>query len=73
MSVSSSSAVSYVQHLATFLTVYPPPPRTRVGMLNPFTNFTQSLHVRVKMNDSVSLECTTIQVSMALVIANNGN
>lgn len=39
---STNSDVSYVQHRATFLSVYPPPPTTRVGTLRFFTNFTHS-------------------------------
>ena len=43
MSTSSSDAVSNVQHRATLRTVYPPPPRTNVGILKPRTNLTHSL------------------------------
>lgn len=39
----SRTAVSWVQQRATFLLVYPPPPRTSIGMLNSFTILTHSL------------------------------
>lgn len=34
--------VSYVQHLATLRSVYPPPPTTKVGTFKLLTNFTHS-------------------------------
>ena len=51
ISVERRREVSKVQHLATFLTVYPPPPSTSVGTLKLFTNFTHSL-IRIHYSTS---------------------
>ena len=72
ISVERRRDVSKVQHLATFLTVYPPPPSTSVGTPKLFTNFTHSLKPNKDREKVVSRKMSLLLCEMDSFLADLG-